>query len=143
MTSIHEVTPRSLSMGKLHRGDDLLEAIGSICRDKNILLGRVEAIGAVEKATLGFYDQKRKQYEFFSIDSPHEITSLIGNVSLREGVPMVHAHITLSDEKGNVHGGHLASGTIVFACEVLIEAFDGPAFNREIDENTGLPLWQT
>jgi len=143
MASIHEVTPRSLSIGRLQRGDDLLEAIDSICRDKNIVLGRVEAIGAVEKATLGFYDQKRKQYEFFSFDSPHEITSLIGNVSLRDGVPMVHAHITLSDENGTVHGGHLAPGTIVFACEVLIEAFEGPAFNRGIDENTGLPLWQT
>lgn len=129
-------------MGKLKRGDDLLGAIGVICREKSIRLGRVEAIGAVEKATLGYYDQKRKEYDFFTIGSPHEITSLIGNISLREGVPMVHAHITLSNEKGNVCGGHLAPGTTVFACEIIIEAFDGPDFNRGLDKDTGLPLWE-
>ena len=129
-------------MGKLKLGDDLLGAISVICRENNISLGRVEAIGAVEKATLGYYDQKRKEYDFFTLDSSHEITSLTGNVSLRDGVPMVHAHVTLSDEKGNVKGGHLAPGTIVFACEVIIEAFEGPDFNRGLDKDTGLPLWQ-
>ncbi|UZJ42359.1 DNA-binding protein [Prosthecochloris sp. SCSIO W1101] len=142
MSRIHKVASRSLHMGKLKRGDDLLGAISVICRENNIRLGRVEAIGAVEKATLGYYDQTRKEYDFFTIDTPHEITSLIGNVSLRDGVPMVHAHLTLSDEKGNVKGGHLAPGTIVFACETVIEAFEGLDFNRIIDEDTGLPLWQ-
>lgn len=142
MPKIHEVRPGSLYMGKLKHGDDLLGTISVICREHNISLGRVEAIGAVEKATLGYYDQKRKEYDFFTLDSPHEITSLTGNVSLREGVPMVHAHVTLSDEKGTVKGGHLAPGTIVFACEVIIEAFEGPDFNRGLDDDTGLPLWQ-
>jgi len=143
MKNIHEVTSKSLYMGKLQRGDDLLEAISTLCKEKKILLGRVEAIGAVEKATLGYYEQTRKEYRFFTLNSPHEITSLIGNISLRDGEPMLHAHITLSDEKGGVHGGHLAPGTIIFACEVVIEAFDGPEFSRGIDEDTGLPLWKT
>lgn len=142
MPKTHKVRPTSLYMGKLQHGDDLLGGISVICRENNISLGRVEAIGAVEKATLGYYDQKRKEYDFFTLDSSHEITSLTGNVSLREGVPMVHAHVTLSDEKGTVKGGHLAPGTIVFACEVIIEAFEGPDFNRGIDDDTGLPLWQ-
>lgn len=55
---------------------------------------------------------------------------------------MVHAHITLSDEKGSVRSGHLAPGTTVFACEIIIEAFDGPDFNRGLDKGTGLPLWE-
>ena len=54
---------------------------------------------------------------------------------------MVHAHITLADDKGQAFGGHLAPGTILFACECLIEKFDGPAFRRRNDENTGLALW--
>jgi len=32
-------------------------------------------------------------------------------------------------------------GTIVFACEFIIEAFDGPPLERGFDETTGLPLW--
>ncbi|NEX11592.1 MAG: DNA-binding protein [Prosthecochloris sp.] len=141
MAILHNVTSAGRWMGKLGRGDDLLEAISLICRENNIRLGRVEAIGAVEKAVLGYYHQQNRAYEFFSLDTPHEITSLMGNISLRDGEPMVHAHVMLSDEKGMVHGGHLAPGTIVFACELIIEAFDGPELNRGMDKETGLPLW--
>ncbi len=142
MAAIHNVTSGGLWMGRLSRGDDLLGAISVICRERDIRLGRVEAIGAVERAVLGYYRQQKREYEFFTLDGPHEITSLAGNVSLRDGEPMVHAHVTLSDEKGNVRGGHLAPGTIVFACELVIEAFRGPAFNRGLDDETGLPLWE-
>ena len=54
----------------------------------------------------------------------------------------VHAHITLADENQKSYGGHLAAGTIVFACEVVIYSFKGPEFMRDYDEETGLPLWK-
>ena len=75
------------------------------------------------------------------IDKNLEITNLIGNISLRDDEPMVHAHITLSDENGNAFGGHLVKGTIVFACEFIIYAFAGVQYHRGYDKNTGLPLW--
>ena len=70
-----------------------------------------------------------------------EITNLKGNISVKDGNPFVHAHITLADKSGKCYGGHLAPGTVVFACEFLIEALDGPVFERCLDEKTGLPLW--
>jgi len=142
MASIHRVSSGERWMGRLERGDDLLGALSVICRERDIRLGRVEAIGAVERAVLGYYHQRKREYEFFPLDGPHEITALMGNVSLKDGEPMVHAHVMLSDGKGAVHGGHLAPGTVVFACEVIIEAFDGPSLERGLDEETGLPLWR-
>ena len=50
--------------------------------------------------------------------------------------------MTLSDEKGNAFGGHLAQGTVIFACEIIVHAFEGPKLTRSYDETTGLPLWQ-
>lgn len=129
-------------MGRLAHGADLLEEITSACTAQNIRLGRLEAIGAVQRARLGYYDQKTREYRFFTIDRPLEITALTGNVSAKEGEPMVHAHVTLADEAGNAFGGHLAPGTIVFACEVIIEPFEGEMLERTFDEETGLPLWQ-
>jgi uncharacterized protein len=93
MGLIRKVSTRSLFMGRLMRGDDLLEAITLICREYDIRFGRLDAIGAVEKAWLGYYD-------------------------------------------------HLAPGNMVFACEIVIEEFDGPPFRREFDNETGLALWQ-
>lgn len=141
MLSIRRVTARKVFMGKLCYDGDLLGEITKICQRENICLGRIKALGAVQKARLGFYHQQKKEYAFIDIDKPLEIASLIGNVSLKDGAPVVHAHVTLADENGIAFGGHLASGTVIFACEVIIETFDGPSFNRAFDEQTGLPLW--
>lgn len=141
MSSLKKVNSGHLFMGRLGFGQDLLEEITSACIDKNIRLGRIEAIGAVQRARLGYYDQTAREYNFFTVDKPLEITGLTGNVSVKEDKPMVHAHITLADESGNALGGHLAPGTLVFACEILIESFNGDVLNREYDEQTGLPLW--
>lgn len=142
MTLLKEMQSRGLYMGKLPYGSDLLDEITAICREKQIRLGRIEALGAVQQARLGYYKQETREYEFFTLDQGLEISNLVGNVSLKDGQPMVHAHITLTDSAGIAYGGHLAQGTKVFACEFVLEVFDGPALKRGYDETTGLPLWQ-
>ena len=141
MSIMKKVRSRQLFMGKLDHGADLLEEISHVCRIEDIGLGRIEALGAVRKACIGYYDQKAREYRFMDLNRHLEITHLIGNISLKDGAPIVHAHITLADEKGNAYGGHLAPGTIVFACEFILETFDGPVFTRGLDHQTGLPLW--
>ncbi len=141
MSILKEVESKQLYMGKLRHGADLLEEITGICKDRGVRLGRVEAIGAVSKACIGYYNQGTRAYEFHTLDEPLEILSLTGNISVKDGEPMVHAHVTLADRAGNAFGGHLAAGTVVFACEWMIEVFRGPAFERGYDEDTGLPLW--
>jgi len=128
-------------VGKLDYDGDLLDQLTAICQKENISLGKVQAIGAVQKAKVGYYNQKIREYQLIEIDRDLEITNLSGNISLRDNKPMVHAHITLSDKDGNAFGGHLVQGTIVFACEFIIQTFAGPAHHRAHDENTGLPLW--
>jgi predicted DNA-binding protein with PD1-like motif len=141
MALFKKVESKELFMGRLDHGVDLLEEITDICQKNNIQLGRVEAIGAVQKARLAFYDQQTFEYQFFTIDKPLEIVKLMGNISLKDGNPFVHAHIALADKNGAVYGGHLASGTIIFACEIIIESMVGASFERKYDEETHLPLW--
>ena len=141
MAKYNEIKYERTFMGRLKFGGDLLEELSAVCEQNDIRLGRTEALGAVQKARVGFYNQKDRKYEFLEIDKPLEITSLTGNISLRDGKPVVHAHVTLSDSKGNAFGGHLAPGTIVFACEFIVHSYDGPEYVRDYDEDTGLPLW--
>jgi predicted DNA-binding protein with PD1-like motif len=128
-------------IGKLTHGSDLLEELTEICNKEKIPLGRIEGLGAVQKARLAYYDQGKREYQFFTLDKCLEITKLTGNISLKDGEPMVHAHLTLADDKGKAYGGHLAQGTIVFACEAIFEVFEGEQLERGFDEVTGLPLW--
>jgi len=128
-------------MGRLGFGCDLLEGLTKVCTEQNIILGRVEAIGAVKSARIGFYNQQSRAYEHLSLDCPLEITKLTGNVSLKEGAPFVHAHVTLANNKGECFGGHLVPGTTVFACEFILEVYDGANLERKFDNETGLFLW--
>lgn len=142
MATIREVKAVKMFMGKLAHGADLLEEITKICVDQNICLGSIEALGAVKKARLGYYNQQAHDYSFFDLNQTLEITNLTGNISFKNGTPVVHAHVTLSDKDGHAYGGHLAPGTTVFACEVAIQVLDGPEFERGFDQETGLPLWK-
>lgn len=142
MATFKEVARSRCVMGRLGHGKDLLEELTGLADKLGVRLGRVRAIGAVKKARLGYYDQERREYRFFELARPLEVTGLIGNVSLKDGRPMVHAHVTLADEEGRAWGGHLVPGTVVFACEFVMEILDGPELVRELDDETGLPLWR-
>lgn len=130
-------------LGRLSYDGDLLEELTAFCAEKDIRLGCVEAIGAVKKARLGYYHQDKREYVFHEFNEPMEITCLSGNVSLKEGKPFVHAHLTLTNSKGQAVGGHLAPGTVIFACEILVRELQGPILIRSApDKETGLPLWE-
>jgi len=141
MAVMKKVKPRQVFIGRLTHGGDLLEEISNMCLKENIQLGWFEALGAVKRGRLAFYNQETHEYEFFVIEQPLEITKLAGDVSLKDGHPFIHAHITLSDKSGKAYGGHLAPGTVIFACEFKLEVFDGPGIKRDFDEATGLFLW--
>ena len=127
---------------RLPHGADLGEELTVLARREGIKAGTVAAIGAVRKATIGYYDQKEKEYREREVNGPMEICSCLGNISLKNGEIFVHAHITLADREGRVVGGHLCEGTIIFAAECLIEELTGEELHRLYDDTTGLSLWK-
>lgn len=141
METIRQVQGGRVLIGRLTHGADLLEQLTSVCADNGIRLGWVRALGAVQNARVGYYDQDRREYEFLDFDRHLEIVNLVGNVSVKDGETVIHAHVTLADDRGRAFGGHLAPGTIVFACEFCVQAFDGAELRRAPDDETGLPLW--
>ena len=136
-----EQTIKKLVWVEIKYGEDLLKAITDYCLENDIKTGFVSAIGSLQNVKFGYYNQKEKKYYENSIDEPVEIISCLGNVSIKEGKLFVHAHLSVSDEKGNMFGGHLNEGCIVFACECAIWELEGDALERKFDETTGLSLW--
>jgi hypothetical protein len=139
-------------IGRLKKGDDLQGALTRLCTEANIRLGKIQAIGAVSKAVVGFYMQEAREYVSLDYDYHQEIISLQGNVSVKDGQPFIHAHLALSDGQGKLYGGHLMEGTIVFSCEYIINEYipemadvkedsEDQTFTRTYDEETGLFLW--
>ena len=134
--------PGRCFMGRLPKGEDLLQALEKLCQEHQISLGELRALGAVTRARVGYYNQEERKYYFLDFDQHLEILALVGNISIRDGKPMVHAHVTLADEAGRAIGGHLAEGTPVFACEYVIhEYLADQTLARQNDPATGLMLW--
>ena len=128
-------------VGRIPHGSDLLNSLTDFVKEKGIKPGRLQMIGAVQRAVAGFYDSEAEKYENFVFEKPMEVLSFTGNVSLKDGQPFIHAHITLGDEKGQSFGGHLMEGTTVFAAEFIIQEFEGEDLERKFDKTTGLALW--
>lgn len=128
-------------VGRLETGDDLVAELEAICAEHGIRAAWVSVIGAVRRASFAYYEQEEHRYLELSSDEHHEITGFVGNVSLRDGRPFLHAHATFCAADGSAVGGHLLRGCEVFAAEVTIREMTGVELERTPDEVTGLALW--
>ncbi len=127
---------------RLDRGDELLTSLKELCENENIMLGTVEAIGASDHAVVGLYDVEARQYHKHSFDGPMEITSLLGNISRKDGEVYLHLHINLCREDMSVVGGHLNECRISATSEMAVRRING-IVGRKLDmESTGLNLYQ-
>ncbi len=121
-------------------GDDILQRLSDLVRNEGVSTGSFTGIGTVERATVGYFTGNGN-YANISLEGPLEIVSLMGNVSLKEGAPFVHAHVTLSDMQGRAYGGHVMPGCRVGATfELTLHAYDDVKLERKLDEKTKLFL---
>lgn len=134
---------RRTIIGTVPHGADLLDALTTFAVNEDIKVGRITAIGATKHTVVAYYDQKSRTYTPLEYSGGMEILNLTGNISIRDGKPFVHAHLTVGDAQGKAFGGHLMKGTIVFACEIIIEEYEGEQLWRAKDETTGLFLWNS
>lgn len=128
-------------VGRLATGSDLVEEIERYCAEQSVLAAWVTVIGAVRRARYAYYEQGDHRYLEMGSETHHEITGFVGNISLRDNKPFLHAHATFADAIGATVGGHLLSGIEVFAAEVTIREMADVSLVRQHDEETGLALW--
>ena len=127
--------------GRLATGSDLVDEIERFCLEREITAAQVTVIGAVRRARYAYYEQGDHRYRELESDAHHEIVGFVGNVSLRDDKPFLHAHATFADADGATVGGHLLAGIEVFAAEVMIRELGDVSLIRLPDEATGLALW--
>jgi predicted DNA-binding protein with PD1-like motif len=128
-------------VGRLATGSDLVEELEAFCQERGITAAWVSVLGAVSSASFAYYEQSEQRYLELSSDSHHEMTSFVGNISLRDGKPFLHAHASFANRSGATVGGHLLRGCTVFVGEVTIREMSDVELVRTPDEVTGLALW--
>ena len=137
-----EFAQHRIFMGRLPYNEDLIKSIENFCREANIKTGAFSVIGALSSVTTGIYDQKQQVYVTAVKKGEFEILSCTGNISIKDDVPMAHAHIILCGGDGRAFGGHLFSESVIFAGEIVLRELSGETLLRVYDETTGLMLWK-
>ena len=124
----------------LAKGDNINKMFESFAEVKGVGCAWLNGIGALENPEIGYYSLEDKSYYRKTFKGEYELTSLIGNITLKEGKPFSHTHITFSDTEFRVFGGHLFNANITAAGEFIMQ-FGSDEINREMNAEIGLPLW--
>lgn len=126
---------------RLEAEDEVIQSLETWADRYDIGFAAVIAIGALQRAKLGFFDAEESTYHYMPVDEQVEVLALNGNVSRGEdGEPIVHVHAVLGQEDGQTMGGHLAEGIVFPTLEVVLLPMPGEVQRRH-DPATGLVLW--
>ena len=122
------------------KGDSINKTFETFAEVKGVGCAWLNGIGAIENPEIGYYSLKDKTYHRKLFKGEYELTSLIGNITMKEGKPFSHTHITFSDTEYRVFGGHLFDADITAAGEFIMQ-FGSENITREMNPGIGLPLW--
>lgn len=118
-------------------GATIPEEVLTIAGRERISTAVVEAIGGVRRLSLAYYNHRTKRYEEHQYAEFLEVTSLLGNITLKEGKPFLHVHGTFGRKDMTVLGGHVISATVFPILEVAVTPTKNRALRR-FDEKAGL-----
>lgn len=135
---------------RLPPGTDVFQGIVEICKQYNIKNGVIlSALGSWKKAsfcnpvTLPNGKPGYGSTTVLSGNGFYELLNFSGMISHDEsGNILPHVHLTVSDELGNAHGGHLVEGCeVLLTTDIVIGICADIIMGRRFDEDLGVPLF--
>jgi predicted DNA-binding protein with PD1-like motif len=127
---------------KMEKGEDILETLLKYCKEVDFQSGALYGLGAVEKASLGFYDLNTKTYLTNDYNFNAEILNCTGNIAKNKETSeyVVHVHMTIGDAEGKTFGGHLLPGNPISVTGEFTLFEINTTLNRELDDEFKLLL---
>jgi uncharacterized protein len=121
-------------------GDKLSDGLLQFAKQQKLSAASFKAVGALSSVRLGWLSWEHKRYEpSVVLDEQVELLSLIGDVALKDGEPVVHAHAVIGRKDGTAHGGHLLEAHIRPTCEVVL--IESPTqLQKVIDPESGIAV---
>ncbi len=128
---------------RIDKDEEVISTIKEVSKKLNIESGFFWGIGAVNQATISFYDHQIKSYIDKEINQDCEVISLVGNISYKyaENEIFVHAHISLSTKEFGIIAGHLKKAIVSVTLEVVFLSINDK-IERVYDQDFNLYLWK-
>src|SRR5882672_4170379 len=85
-----------------YEGDEAFSGLLEFAQQYHVTSAHFTAIGAVNGATLGWFDPQRKMYKKIPIQGQHEVIGMSGDIALYQGKPVVHTHMLVGESDGTI-----------------------------------------
>ncbi len=131
---------KAVHMFRVPEGRDLIGYINKYAAKEDIRTAVVSGIGTLQNPVIGYYMEEKGAYKKIELPGMYEVTSIEGNISLKDNRPFTHIHINLGDADGKILGGHLIRGN-VYVAEIVIIELSGTPLERI--PYGSLSLWKT
>jgi predicted DNA-binding protein with PD1-like motif len=122
-----------------YKGDEAVSGLTDFARAYKIEAAHFTAIGALNGATLAWFDPSRKMYKPIPIHGQVEVLSMIGDIALYKGKPIIHTHMVVGFPDGSTRGGHVLEAQVNPTLEVMVTA-ESVAMHKRFDPDTDLTL---
>jgi uncharacterized protein len=103
--------------------DEVVSAIAGFALKERVGAARLTGLGGLSSATLGYFDRTRKIYEPIEVSEQVELLSLVGDIALKDGEPLLHAHVSVGHRNGSVSGGHLLRAIVWPTLELFVDVY--------------------
>lgn len=102
-------------------GEEAFGAITEFAEKERLAAASLTAIGAFERAKVGWFDLAKRTYKPIEIARQCEGLSLVGDIAIGDdGKPSLHLHAVLGLEDGTTRGGHFLEGIVRPTLEVTV-----------------------
>lgn len=122
-----------------YKDDEVLSGLTDFAIAHKISDAHFTAIGAVSGATLAWLDIPQKMYRRIAVTQQVEVLSLIGDIAVFKGVPIVHMHAVLCKTDGSTVGGHVFELISNPTVEVFMTV-DKTPLAKKADDASGMKL---
>src|SRR5258705_13773159 len=122
-----------------YKGDEAFSGLSEFAEKYHVTSAHFTAIGAVNGATLGWFDPQRKMYKKIPVEGQLEVASMIGDIALFNGKPVVHTHMVVGLPDGTARAGHVLEAHVWPTLEVMVTV-ESNAMRKSLDPETGLTL---
>jgi predicted DNA-binding protein with PD1-like motif len=122
-----------------YQGDEAFSGLLEFAEKYHVTSAHFTAIGALDGATLGWFDPQRKMYKKIPIVGQHEVIGMSGDIALYQGKPVVHTHMVVGSPDGTTLAGHVLAAYVSPTLEVMV-TIDPITMQKRFDPATDLTL---
>ncbi|MBB4566811.1 PPC domain-containing DNA-binding protein [Rhizobium leucaenae] len=137
---INETNGQRTYVVVLDANEEAFSTLSKFATTYEMTAASVTAIGAFEKATVGWFDFASRSYRKIPVAEQCEVLSLLGDIATGDdGKASLHLHAVLGLKDGSTRGGHFIEGIVHPTLEVTI--IETPAYmHRRHRKDLGISL---